>query len=86
MINSRDCTEIYQFLRYMNKTEVMKIPEDILLYIKNNRDKEYLTNIKKEDLFNFTKLSDNSLNFLIYLDQTFIMPNKHKENGQTVIY
>ena len=81
MINSRDCTEIYQFLRYMNKTEVMKIPEDILLYIKNNRDKEYLTNIKKEDLFNFTKLSDNSLNFLIYLDQTFIMPNKHKENG-----
>ena len=81
MINSRDCTEIYQFLRYMNKTEVMKIPEDILLYIKNNRDKEYITNIKKEDLFNFTKLSDNSLNFLIYLDQTFIMPNKHKENG-----
>lgn len=79
MINSKECTEIYEFLGYMNKTDVMKIPEEILLYIKNNRDKEYKTKITKDELFDFNNLSENSLNFLMYLDQTFIMSNNKKQ-------
>ena len=63
----------------MDKADVMKIPQDILLYIKDNRDKEYKTRIKKEELFDFTNLSENSLNFLMYLDQTFIMTNNKKQ-------
>lgn len=72
MINSKDCKEIFEFLSYMNKEDVMKIPESILLYIKNNQDKDYKTKIKKETLFNFENISDNALNFLIYLDNTFL--------------
>ncbi len=72
MINSKDCKEIFEFLSYMNKEDVMKIPENILLYIKNNQDKDYKTKIKKETLFNFENISDNALNFLIYLDNTFL--------------
>lgn len=72
MINSKDCKEIFEFLSYMNKEDVMKIPENILLYIKNNQDKDYKTKIKKETLFDFENISDNALNFLIYLDNTFL--------------
>lgn len=72
MINSKDCKEIFEFLSYMNKEDVMKIPENILLYIKNNQDKDYKTKIKKETLFNFENISDNALNFLIYLDNIFL--------------
>lgn len=72
MINSKDCKEIFEFLSYMNKEDVMKIPENILLYIKNNQDKDYKTKIKKETLFNFENISNNALNFLIYLDNTFL--------------
>lgn len=79
MINSKECTEVYEFLRYMDKADVMKIPQDILLYIKENRDEEYKTRIKKEELFNFNNISENSLNFLIYLDQTFLMSDNEKQ-------
>ena len=72
MINSKECKEIFEFLSYMNKEDVMKIPENILLYIKNNQDKDYKTKIKKETLFNFENISNNALNFLIYLDNTFL--------------
>ena len=41
-------------------------------WIKNNQDKDYKTKIKKETLFNFENISDNALNFLIYLDNTFL--------------
>lgn len=74
MINSEECKEVFEFLSYMNKEDVMQIPEDILVYIKNNKDKYYKTKIKKEALFNFKNISDNALNFLIYLDNTFINP------------
>ena len=66
----------------MNKEDVMKIPEDILIYIKNNQDKYYNTKIKKETLFDFENISDNALNFLIYLDNTFL---NAKETIQTPI-
>ena len=82
MINSKECKEVFEFLSYMNKEDVMKIPEDILLYIKNKQDKEYKTKIKKETLFNFENISDNALNFLIYLDNTFF---KQKDTFQTPI-
>lgn len=82
MINSKECKEVFEFLSYMNKEDVMKIPEDILLYIKNKQDKEYNTKIKKETLFNLENISDNALNFLIYLDNTFL---NQKDTFQTSI-
>ena len=71
MINSKECQEIFEFLSYMNKSEVMKIPIEILNFIKNNRNEKYKTKIDKNDLFNFDNLSENSLDFLLYIDNTY---------------
>ena len=70
-MNSNEYEEVFEFLSYMNKRDVMKIPEEILLYIKNNRNSKYKTKLNKDDLFNFENLSENALNFLIYIDNTF---------------
>lgn len=71
MINCNECEEIFKVLSYMNKSEVMKIPIEILNFIKNNRNENFKTNIDRNDLFNLNNLSENSLDFLIYIDNIY---------------
>ena len=80
MINENECEEIFEFLSYMNKEEVMKIPEEILTFIKNNRNVNFKTKIDKKDLFNFDNMSENSLSFLIYIDKLYW----EKNNGSSI--
>ena len=86
MINSNECEEIFEFLSYMNKVEVMKIPIEILNFIKNNRNELFNTKIDKDDLFNLDNLSENSLNFLLYIDEVYWKNNKNsiQSNNTTV--
>ncbi len=79
MISENECEEVFEFLSYMDKNEVMKIPEELLIFIKNNRNVNFKTRIDKNDLFNFNNLSENALNFLIYIDK------KYWEEGSSVV-
>jgi hypothetical protein len=81
MINSNECEEIFEFLRYMNKSEVMKIPIEILSFIKNNRNKNFKTNINKNDLFNLNNLTENALDFLVYIDNVYWKKNLSEINN-----
>ena len=55
----------------------MKIPEEILNYLNAHRNREFETKIDRNDLFNFNNLSNNALDFLIYIDMTYW---KNEEN------
>ena len=44
--------EVFEILGCMNKQEVMRIPVNILEFIKQERSKTYQTRIDKYDLFN----------------------------------
>ena len=45
-------SEVYDILKYMNKMSVMKIPTEILEYIRNNKNIEFISNVDKNDIFN----------------------------------
>lgn len=52
MISAEDYEEIYEILSCMDKMVVMKIPIEILNIINVKRNKEYVSKIDKNDLFN----------------------------------
>ena len=58
----------------VNEEKFDKILEDI----KNNRNEMFNTKIDKDDLFNLDNLSENSLNFLLYIDgMKIVYPNPY---------
>ena len=78
MISENECEEIFEFLSFFNKAEVMKIPEEILNYLNTHRNREFETKIDRNDLFNFNNLSNNALDFLIYIDMTYWKNEQNK--------
>lgn len=71
MINSNDYEEVYEILSQMDKLTVMKIPIDILNNINEKRNKDYVSNIDKNDLFNFDNISENTKNILAWIDVNY---------------
>lgn len=59
--------EVFEILSYMKKEEVMRIPINVLEYIKNERSKTYQSRIDKNDLFNPDNIDQRSLNLLAWL-------------------
>lgn len=59
--------EVFEILGCMDKQEVMKIPVNILEYIREERNKNYKTRINKYDLFNPDNIDNRTVNFLAWL-------------------
>ena len=82
--------EVFEILGYMNKQEVMRIPINILEYIKQERMKNYISRIDKYDLFNPDNIDARTVNFLAWLmmdymandEQRNILIKKAKENDR----
>ena len=82
--------EVFEILGCMNKQEVMRIPVNILEFIKQERSKTYQTRIDKYDLFNPDNIDTRTLNFLAWLmmdymandEQRKILIKKAKENDR----
>lgn len=79
MISGQVYEELYEILYNMDKLTVMKIPEKILLKIKENRDKAYITKIDKNDIFNFENISEETVRILAWLDYNYCMEENDKE-------
>ena len=78
--NSCVYQEVYEILSYMNKSDVMKIPIEILEEITDNRNKEYVTQIDPYDIFNLENLNEESIKLLSWLDVNYmISQNKLNE-------
>lgn len=78
MISAEDYEEIYEILSCMDKMVVMKIPIEILNIINVKRNKEYVSKIDKNDLFNLNNMSKNTQNVLAWLDVNYWIDSDKK--------
>ena len=73
------CAEAYKIMSYMDKDIVMKVPIEILNYIKDNRDKNYKTSIDINDIFNPDNIQQETMDLLAWIDVKFWMSEEKKE-------
>ena len=78
MVSSNTYEEIYEILSYMNKSTVMKVPENILKNISEKRNKNFKTKIDKNDLFNEENASKEAIDILCWIEYKFWMDNGRK--------
>ena len=71
MISADTYEEVYEILKCMNKITVMKIPENILLKINTNRNRNFTTSIDPKDIFNENNINKETVDFLCWLDYTY---------------
>lgn len=76
--------EVFEVLRNMNKTDVMSIPIEILQIIKNKRNKNFVTRIDKNDLFNEKNISSEAMDFLCWLYFNYLI--EEKEQNKLINY
>lgn len=72
-------TEVFEILSYMNKETVKKIPVQILEYIKNNRNENYISKIDKNDIFNKNNIVKETQVILAYLDLKYFCSEESRE-------
>ena len=78
MVSSNTYEEIYEILSYMNKSTVMKVPENILKNISEKRNKNFKTKIDKNYLFNEENASKEAIDILCWIEYKFWMDNGRK--------
>ena len=71
--------EVWDVLKYFDKDLVMKIPIEVLEYFKENRKKDYDTNIDREDIFNKENMSKEALAILAYFNMEYWSDDEHKK-------
>lgn len=77
--------ETFEILSYMDKMTVMKIPVNVLSSIKNLRNKNFKTNIDKNDIFNENNISKEAVDLLCWLDYTYWSNENEKEEINNII-
>ena len=79
MISEDVYAEVFEILSYMNKSVVMKIPMEILENINKKRDRNYISRIDKNDIFNTNNIKYDTVKVLAWLDVNYWMNNDKKE-------
>ena len=79
MINSAVYAEVFEILKYMDKTDVMKIPVEILTKIKDYKDDNYISKIDKNDVFNRANVMPETIKYIAWLDFNFWESKDEKE-------
>ena len=79
MISSNTYKEVYEILSYMDKITVMKIPESILNRIREQRNINFQTRIDKEDIFNEENVSQETIDFLCWLNYKYWLNEEQKK-------
>lgn len=80
MIDANTYSEVYEILSYMDKSTVMKIPIEILENIKERRNKEYISKINPDDLFNKNNINEKTLEILACLDVNYWMKEEKRKD------
>ena len=63
--------ELYEVLSNMDKTTVMRIPEEILNRIISQRNKNFKSSIDEDDLFNENNISKDAMDLLCWIDYNY---------------
>ena len=85
MISANTYEEVYQILSVMDKDTVMKIPLEILENIKLNRNSNYQTRIDKNDIFNESNVSKETIDILCFFDYHYWMDSNRKSNIDKIL-
>lgn len=78
--------EVYDMLKFMDKSTVMKIPVEILEYIKENRDVNFESDVDPDDIFNKNNIQPESLNLMAWLDLNYWADDKAKKELRKIYY
>ena len=84
MTASNTYQEVYEVLSLMDKLTVMKIPEELIKLIKENRDTSFETKIDKKDIFNPENISKEAVDMLCWLDYKYCMNENKKKEIDTI--
>lgn len=63
--------ELYDILKNMDKSIVMKIPMRLLNKIVNERDKNFISKVDKNDIFNPSNISERTCNLFSWIAYTY---------------
>jgi len=86
MINENTYTEVYEILSSMDKMTVMKIPVELLKFIKDNRNENFKTLIDKNDIFNMNNISNETRHVLAWIDINYWMSEEKKKHLKEKYY
>lgn len=75
---SKRFTEVYEVLKCMSKQEYDKIPSDIIEYIRNNKDNEYIWNIDKTKKLYEQNLNIDTVAILSYINMEYLVNEEQK--------
>lgn len=71
MISGNVYSEVYEILSCMDKAIVMKIPLNILETINKKRNKNYISRINKQDIFNRENVLPDTIKYLAWIDMNY---------------
>lgn len=72
-------TQVYEILEILGDEYISKIPIELYENIKNNRDKQYITNIDIDMEFNEENLSQEALELLAFINMEYWVDDTKKD-------
>ena len=69
-------SEIFELMKYIDRNDLNKIPKQVLVAIKENRNESYVPKIDLENINN--SLSKDTLALYIWLYKTYMVKNKQE--------
>lgn len=71
--------EVFEILSYMDKATVMKIPIEVLQLFKDERKKDYISKINKNDLFNENNVCKQTRVILAWINLKYWANEREKK-------
>ena len=76
---NKSFVEVFEILKHMSPGNVMKIPEDIRNYIRDNRDNNYIWKYDETKDFKNQNISEDTLAMLAYLNTEYMLDEERKQ-------
>lgn len=86
MLTANTYQEIYEILSCMDKSTVMKIPQNILNKIIAERNSSYKTKINKYDLFNEENASKEAIDVICWLEYKYFISAEKKQEVDKALH
>ena len=77
--------EVDETLNHLSNEDYAKIPKDIILFIKNNKDKEFTWTFDENRCFREQKLSRDAISILSYINMEYLLNAEQKDFMKKII-
>ena len=76
---SKRFVEVDEILNYLSEADYKKIPNDVIKYIKENKDNTYTWKYDTTKKLKDQNVSDDTIAILSYLNMEYLLNNKQRE-------